>query len=80
MILKKWATCKLEILWNYIIKKGNVNGCPGQCLIIYLKKVFMGKKKQLMFWQFFPFHIKDVSKFFLNKLLTIILKAPVSMT
>ena len=52
----------------------------GQCLIIYLKKVFMGKKKQLMFWQFFPFHIKDVSKFFLNKLLTIILKAPVSMT
>ena len=52
----------------------------GQCLIIYLKKVVMGKKKQLMFWQFFPFHTKDVSKNFLNKLLTIILKAPVSMT
>ena len=36
----------------------------GQGLTIHLKKVFIGKgeKKLLMFWQFFPFLIKVMSK------------------
>ena len=46
--------------------------------IIHLKKVFMKKekKKQLIFWQFFPFPIKIVSKLFKNGWLTITLRTP----
>ena len=45
------------------------------------EEIFYGeKKKQLMFWQLFPFPIKVVSKLSWNGLLTIVLMASVSMT
>ena len=44
------------------------------------KESFYGKKKkQLIFWQFFLFLIKIMSNFFLNELLTIVLRAPINM-
>ena len=53
----------------------------GHLLIIQLNKVFIGeKKKQLMFWQFFSFPIKVISKLSLNRFLTSALRALVSIS